>query len=334
MELPAPGPPVLSRCHFCAEPLPAFPEGGVPDAGRTAFDPWQGRLWRICGRCGRWSAAPLDARWEALEACERAARDGGRVRLETANLTLLHVGAAELVRVGRAPRPEFAGWRYGDRLPEQRVRGIMARLVARLTALPDAPPGGVDFHGQPHGHPGAWPASPFVEHAAALDYVFRHVPLAPVCPSCDQPLALAPTAFAELRLLDEGADAALAALCAGCGMEVLLPLPSARAALRLGLAVVNRPLRRLEPAEAAGRRVEAAGGRQAFLHDLAREHVALGELEPTERLGLGLALDEAAEAELLELEWREAEELAVLMDRELSRVEGYEDLLRQAGRET
>ncbi|MEX0891105.1 MAG: hypothetical protein WEB88_02965, partial [Gemmatimonadota bacterium] len=217
-----------------------------------------------------------------------------------------------------------------DRLPECRPRGWWAGLLARITALPGAPPGGVDFHGQPHGHPGAWAAAAFAEHGAALDYVFRHVPMAPSCPGCQGPLPLAGTAFADLRLLDEGSGPAVTAPCARCRTEVLLPLATARAALRLGLAVVNRPLRRVATAEAAGVRVERAGGRQSFVHGLAREHVALGELEPTERLGLGLALDEEAEAELLEQEWREAEELAALMDTELSRVEGFDALRDRA----
>ena len=324
-------PSVLSRCHFCGDPFPAFPEGGLPAGGRTAFDAWLGRLWRICGSCGRWCAAPFAARWEAVEACERAARDAGRVRLETTHLTLLQVGRSELVRVGRAPRPEFAGWRYGDRLPERRPEGLWSRIVARLVALPPAPAGGVDYHGQPRGTPGTWVGAAFVEEAGALEFVFRHVPLAPSCPACHLPLPMLPSAFGHLRLLALGGTAGLVVDCPRCSREVELSLLQARPALRLGLAVVTRDLRRLAPAEAAGTRVERAGGRDAFVHALAAEEVALGELEPTEQLGLALALDEAAEAEVLEREWREAEELAALTDGELTLVPDFPDLLRRAG---
>ncbi len=42
-----------------------------------------------------------------------------------------------------------------------------------------------------------------------------------------------------------------------------------------------------------------------------------------------MALDEQSEAELLEAEWREAEELAAIVDGELSQVRGFEEFRRR-----
>ena len=58
------------------------------------------------------------------------------VRLETPNLTLLTVGRAELVRVGRAPRPEFAGWRYG---PDAMPPGVEIRRIGRVAVDATSP---------------------------------------------------------------------------------------------------------------------------------------------------------------------------------------------------
>jgi hypothetical protein len=52
--------------------------------------------------------------------------------------------------------------------------------------------------------------------------------------------------------------------------------------------------------------------------------VPLGDLDRLERVALRIALDERAETEALEAEWREAEEIAAIMDGELTLVEGFQ----------
>ena len=87
-----------------------------------AFDGEKGRLWVVCSRCQRWNLTPFDARWEALEQCERAFRDT-RVRLSTDNIGLARLrDGTDLVRIGRPQRPEFAAWRYGDQFGRRRRR--------------------------------------------------------------------------------------------------------------------------------------------------------------------------------------------------------------------
>lgn len=116
---------MFSTCTFCHTALGAndaiehFPVGQ-----RLAFDGERGRLWAVCPRCHRWNLAPIEARWEALEACERAYRDATR-RVSTDNIALARLpDGTDLVRIGRPLLPEFAAWRYGREL-RQRARRAM-----------------------------------------------------------------------------------------------------------------------------------------------------------------------------------------------------------------
>lgn len=114
---------MYATCLFCHSPLGAneaveqFPVGR-----RLAFDAAKGRLWAVCGACGRWNLSPLDERWEAIETCERLFR-ATRVRVTTAEIGLARLpDGCELVRIGAPLRPEFAAWRYGTRFTRRRVR--------------------------------------------------------------------------------------------------------------------------------------------------------------------------------------------------------------------
>ncbi|MGH7718920.1 MAG: hypothetical protein ACREON_08785, partial [Gemmatimonadaceae bacterium] len=80
---------------------------------RLAFDAQRGRLWVLCAHCERWNLTPLEERWEAIEECERRFR-GTPLRISSDNVGLAQLREGlELVRIGRALRPEIASWRYG-----------------------------------------------------------------------------------------------------------------------------------------------------------------------------------------------------------------------------
>jgi hypothetical protein len=117
---------MFQTCIFCHKPLGAnesieqFPVGR-----RLAFDGAKGRLWVVCRSCERWNLSPLDTRWEAIEACERAFSDT-RMRVSTDNIGLARLAEGlELVRVGAPQRPEFAAWRYGDQFGRRRRRTML-----------------------------------------------------------------------------------------------------------------------------------------------------------------------------------------------------------------
>ena len=91
-----------------------------PVGRRLAFDADKGRLWAVCVRCHKWNLTPIEERWEAIEACEKAFR-ATRLRTSTDQIGLARVREGlELVRIGAPLRPEMAAWRYGDQFGRRR----------------------------------------------------------------------------------------------------------------------------------------------------------------------------------------------------------------------
>ncbi len=271
----------------------------------------------------------MEDRWETLEACERAVRDRGRIRLETPNLALVGVGEGELIRVGGAPRIEFVDWRYGSRLAGGPVRpGFWARLLSRL---PEPPPEGYDPYRGAYGivDQSPWVASPFLGAASSLAYLFSQLPLAPRCPSCGRPLALRPWEFQRVTLVPGGGEVEVLARCGFCSQEVTVPVHEARPVLRLGLGLVTPPPILRSVAEGAAVELDRMGGPRELLQALSRERPLLGELGEETRAGILIALDESAEVEALEAEWREAEELAAIADGELTEIPGFDAFRRE-----
>jgi hypothetical protein len=265
----------------------------------------------------------MEDRWETLEECEELARRRGRILVRGDHLTLLGAGRTQLIRVGEAIRLEFSDWRYSRRLDEDMPGG--PGLVTRMIlSLPEGGAGGVTFHGVPRLPPVDWILSPFQEHARMLGALFLRAPLVEGCPGCGGPLALEPSAFGKVRLVRERSGPALVATCALCGATSSVPLADARPTLRIALAIVGRDHREPEEIGDAVSLLDEAGGPRALIDELGESDLALEEMETDERIALAIGLDEQAEAEALEVEWREAEEIAAIMDRELTDVPGFD----------
>ncbi|MEX1256100.1 MAG: hypothetical protein WEG36_00625 [Gemmatimonadota bacterium] len=310
----------MRRCLYCDARLPGTDPEVTVSGRRQAYDPTLGRLWDVCSRCWRWSPVPLELRWEAVEEWEERVRREGRTVLETSELALLRVGKNEVVRVGRPPPPEWGGWRYGSRLI---ATGPAPSFFSRLVeVLPPPPLEGYDPYGLtgPLGGVGGksgpleWLASPFLESARPLTLAFTSFPFARECPACGGEMPLYPWDFQEVTLRTSEGRAGVEAPCGSCGELVLLDLRDARPAIRLGLAVLDSGPEARKVGESAGEALDRAGGRSLLLRGLGELGTALGDLGRTERVALGIALDEDAEGEALEAEWREAEEVAAILD--------------------
>jgi hypothetical protein len=331
--MPSPLPCSLD-CFFCGAELPPLDPDRLPDRERLAYDPELGRLWRVCGECTRWNIVPLEDRWEVLEYCERLVRDDGELLVGSDVLGLYWIGGGttggQLVRVGRPPRLHYADWRYSERLDEFPVRR-RGGWIARLLQLPErsvtnlqggAVAGGDAYH---PGIPTAWVGAPFIEHAALLTGLFADVPLAERCPSCGGPFVLEPYRLGDTRLILSAHAPSLLATCGLCGDDGVVPLADARAPLRAAIAIVERDQRSSLLVQAAVKPVERCGGAAGFIERLARRDLDFGSMPARNRLALWFCLDEQVEAEALEAEWRRAEELESILDRELTDVPAFEE---------
>ncbi|MBK7595574.1 MAG: hypothetical protein IPP98_15350 [Gemmatimonadetes bacterium] len=117
---------MYSTCLFCTKDLGTNEViETLPIGRRLAFDASQGRLWVVCRHCAKWNLVPFESRLESIDACERLFRDTP-TRYSTDNIGLARVKEGlELVRIGPAQRPEFAGWRYGDQFRRRRRRNLL-----------------------------------------------------------------------------------------------------------------------------------------------------------------------------------------------------------------
>jgi hypothetical protein len=322
---------MFATCAFCSGRLDG--DGGPSGLGvgrRLAFDEWKGRLWVVCVKCGRWNLTPFDDRLERIETLARLAPQG-RLLASTEQVALIRWQAYDLVRVGRPPRAELAGWRYGERLRRrQRERAMIVVPVAAaavgLTIVLNAAVGGSFAF--------------LVGNATSIGEAIylgivgnRRILLAesPVCAACGSVMSLRARDIRRGRLLvDRQTDLALLLDCPRCAREgTMLTGTDAARALRQGLTYLNarRSGRRL--AAEAARAVDAAGGPDQLVRQLARRETLIQGIPGERRLALEMAVDEQLEVRELERQWREAEEIAEIADGLLSLPGDLEEQLRR-----
>jgi hypothetical protein len=336
---------LYTRCLVCDQPFePNEQLAHLPYGTRLAFDPARGRLWIVCRACRRWSLTPIEDRWEALEELEKLARDRARLLSQTDNIALLKAGPLEIVRVGRAQLAEEAWWRYGRELTSRRQQwnklGIAGSVAAGAVVLGGWATGGMTFfgiwlvagHGKETVRDGArwlrfgssaWRGD---ERCAACGHAFRTVPYAE-----RSALGLFPT--------DQPGKMEVVARCPRCGAYH-------DGGLRLKGQDADRTLRRVLAyhhfAGASERRVlsaakliQEAGSPQDLTRILVKGGRRLGDIQRTGGIALEIAVNEASEQHLLELElaeleahWKREEELAEIVDGELTPLPMLESLRR------
>ena len=325
---------MFTTCAFCSGRFDG--DGGPSGLGvgrRLAFDEWKGRLWVVCPKCGRWNLTPFDDRLERIETLARLAPQG-RLLASTEQVALIRWQAIDLVRVGRPPRVELAAWRYGERLQRrQREKALVVIPVAAaavgLTIALNAVVGGsfAFLIGN---------ASSIGESIYLGIVGNRRVVLAeaPLCAACGTVMALRARDIRQARLVaDRQADLALVLDCPRCAREgAMLTGTDAAQALRQGLTYLNarRSGRRL--AAEAARVVDAAGGPDQLVRQVARRDVVIHGIPGDRRLALEMAVDEQLEVRELERQWREAEEIAEIADGPLSQPGDVEEQVRRLRR--
>jgi len=326
---------MFRTCAFCNAPFDG--DGGPSGLGvgrRLAFDEWRGRLWVVCSKCSRWNLTPLDDRLERIEVVARAARDAGRVVAATEQVALIRWERYDFVRVGKPLRVELATWRYGERMrtrQRERMKVVVPLTVVAIglgIAANVAAGGGLGVF--------VWNLHRLVDQAYIGIVGNRKVLLAepPICAHCGSLMQLRARHVQHARVVpDSHAEVAVVLSCPKCRREgAHLTGLDAVQVLRQGLTYLNVTRSGRRKAEDAARVVDQVGGPDRLLHDVARRELTLRSLRPERRLALEMAVDERAEVEELERQWREAEESAEIADGTLSTSEQLEEEMRRLKR--
>lgn len=336
--------PLLTRCLFCRSPLP---ENGalayMPQARKIAFDPERGRLWAICDRCRRWTLAPIEDRSAALYELERIVRDRARPLAHTANVTLLRAEPLTLVRVGPASLVEQAWWRYGRELRRRRASyeshrsKVVAYTFGVMQYLGDAmglSDGDVSID---------WEDTPVADVLRWRRFGWAAWHGRETCPYCKSTLRALRYDLGWWVYPLKGADGRLGVgvPCQRCDPwtpDKLYELHGdvAENVMRRLLAYQNiggASERRIRDAAKA---IEEAGSAGAFALDATSRRTSLWKMGSVGTIGLEIALNESAEKRLLEMEahalsfmWRREEEIARIIDEELTPLRLLEAHLRR-----
>jgi hypothetical protein len=325
---------MYGHCLFCGQP---FKGDGEPDdlwpEVRIAFDPERGRIWTVCGHCHGWNLWLLQDRLPTLFHLERIATSGARLLYQTENVALLEANGIELIRVGKTELREEAWWRYGRELRRRRTR-----YQSRSSRVGAATYAALSYVGANLGLSGI--TGDFRHDDDRYTDILRWRTFgrtawsgrAP-CPQCRSVLIKLLFFKSRALILLPGEDHGLAVgmPCSRCDPWTLEKVhrfdgPAAEYVLRRVLAYQNIDGATPNELADAVRQVESAGSAQQLLRELAAQRAPLYELGPARSLALEISVNENAEREQLALEgqaidavWRQAEELAAIIDDEISR---------------
>lgn len=337
---------MFKRCLVCHSP---FPENEslehFPTGVRVAYDPGRGRLWAVCRECKRWSLAPIEERWEALDELEKLVRDRGRLLSQTDNISLLRAEGLEIVRVGRANLREQAWWRYGKELTQRRQKFKTLSTAGAIGA------GAAIWGGMATG------GMSFIAAWLLWDNLPNKIPDAARwfrfggdawrgtarCEKCGYHFSRVAYRRRGNLILHRSRDSeptALSYQCPRCGgvREGGLQLRGVEAehTLRRVLAYHHFDGADDRTVTSATRLIQEAGSPEDLSRILLKNQKRLGDLGRTGGIALEIAANESAEQRLLELElaeleahWRQEEELAAIIDGELTPLPLLETLRRK-----
>lgn len=319
---------LLHRCFICTA---ALMQDVVRDetadtqatSGKYAFDPERGRLWVVCGACGAWNLVPIEARWEAIEAFEKLARDHGHVLARTDNIALIEAGDVSLIRVGRTERREEAWWRYLKEAEHRRenARRVVSRgkwkdAIANLLIFGVPVPAGTD--------PETWING--ARYKQFSNILWQGRARCSQCGDVHQAIGFADSFGIEMS----GSELKVFGRCCSCDAR------DVKSRFELGGSIATRMLQRKlahtnyaggseETVDAAVRIIDGGSTAASFVQEVAAKLIDLRRLAVPQLIALEMAVNEsrehallAMEARALEARWKQEEEIAFIVDRELT----------------
>lgn len=300
----------------------------------------------MCRSCKRWSLAPIEDRWEALEELEKVVKDRAKLLSQTDNIALLRSGHLDIIRVGRANLTEEAWWRYGRELTARRERYKKVTFVGTVAAgaaiAGSWATGGLGWLGAWI----LWDNAP--EKVADVARWFRFGSDAwrgrKSCERCGHVFRSVAYGKRTGLILKPGQDhdhLGLVLRCPRCGSwedgGLHLTGHEGEHTVRRVLAYHHYAGATERKVRSATRLIEEAGSAGDLSRIVVKQGRRLGDLQRTGAIALEIAANEAVEQRLLELEvasleahWREEEELASIVDGELTPLPLLETLRRKA----
>jgi len=337
---------VYTRCLVCATPFePNDQLEHLPKAQRVAFDPGRGRLWAICSTCKRWSLTPIEDRWEALEELEKLTTDKARLLSKTDNIALLKAGPLEIVRVGKADLTEEAWWRYGRELASRRKNykklSLAGTAAAGAVVLGGWATGGMTLLGMwfimGHAPDSIADAARWLRFGGSAWRGARE------CQGCGYTFTTVP--YGDRGSLgifpaDGSGRIELVRRCPVCGKYkdggLHLQGREADRTLRRVLAYHHFAGASERRVVSAAKLIQEAGSPEDLTRIVLKDGRRIGDLQRTGAIALEIAANESAEQKLLKLElaqleahWKEEEELAAIVDGELTPLPLVESLRRK-----
>jgi len=333
---------MFTHCTFCHRPFEENESLEHLRAGREiAYDPAQGRLWHVCRSCRRWTLAPIEERWEALEELERLVSDRSRLLAETDNVALLKSADLKIVRVGRTNLREEAWWRFGREFKRRRgihqawrAAGIGGAAALSLTGTAGAMGGGLGLYW-------VWRlARRAPELGRRLKFGRTAWRGRATCVACGTTIRRIPFTDAprlSVSLDDEGTPT-VRHRCLVCRTSprasgFYLRGPEGEHVLRRALAHTNYAGATEAELGYATNAIESAGSTTLLVRRVANQRAGIGKLPTPDSLALEIALNEETERRMLEMElaelearWKVEEELAAIVDGELTPVSGLGSL--------
>jgi len=335
---------MFTRCLFCHKP---FAENGqlahMPRGRKIAFDPVNGRLWAVCESCHRWNLAPIEEREGALYELERISRDFARPMGHTANVALLQAGPLTLIRVGEASLVEQAWWRYGRELTKRK-----ASFESRRSKVTAYTFGAMQYVSEMIGFsdgdvPIDWEDTPVADVLRWRRFGWAAWHGRETCPFCKSTLRALryDLGWWVFPLRGEDGRLGVGIPCQRCDPwtpEKVYGLHGdvAENVLRRLLAYQNiggASERRITDAVKA---IEYAGSPGEFALGVTENRQSLWKMGAMGTIGLEIALNESVEKRMLDLEvrelqfiWNKEEELARIIDQELTPKRMIESHLRR-----